>query len=228
MKSFAKLALVLATVVSALSAQAVILIDDFSTGNTSQSINSGNAFFFQSGTMIGGDRVTDLFVQSNAFGLSVSVDVQTGVLSFTSQSGVDGAASIGYGFADVSGVTFDDLNADLSSQTQFLAEVISNDLPAALTMRVRSSTQGALGYVSVTKTVAPGINTLQNITFDFADFTSQGFTSWSDVDQVVLFVDTQTDGDIAFTSLQAVPEPATLALLAGAASLLAARRKRNG
>ncbi|MCA0361101.1 MAG: PEP-CTERM sorting domain-containing protein [Armatimonadetes bacterium] len=204
---------------AASSAQAAI-IDDFSTGVYSGSINTGSLKSFQAGTMVGGDRHTHLEVQSST-GLSIQIDAVAGILALSSQAQVDGFACLTYGVAAPSSAPVaDDMNLDLSAPDQFVINVLSYDLDTEFKIELYSSTTGNTS--SVTKTLT-GQNTssLTQVVFNYSEFTGINF---GDIDRVLVKIDPLGEGDLVITSVEAVPEPATMALLAGAAAL--ARRKR--
>lgn len=205
-------------------ANASIMIDDFNSGSASSSINSGFQYFSQNGTMLGGDRVVYAEVGSNAFGLDLSVDTLTGVLSVNSQSGVDGLAAVGYGFNLVSpaSTAFDNLNANFTAQGAFKITTLSRDGDVDIRFSVRTSPNS---YIHVTKSLlGASINTPEVVYFDFTEFTGANF---ADVDQILVRFDTANSGDIAIDSIEAVPEPATMVVLASAALAAAARRRRK-
>lgn len=204
-------------------ANANIMIDDFNTGSATSTINSGFQYFSQNGSMVGGDRVVYAEVGSNAFGLDLSVDTITGVLSVNSQSGVDGLAAVAYGLnlVSASSTSFDNLNLDLSGESAFNVTTLSRDGDVDIRFSVRTSPNT---YIHVTKSlVGSAINTPEVVTFNFSEFTGANF---ADVDQILVRFDTANSGDIAIDSIEAVPEPATMVVLA-AAALAAARRRKS-
>lgn len=206
-------------------ASAVIVIDDYDSGAGSGSITSGSGYFFQNGTMIGGDRLTYLNITGNQFGLSFDVDAQAGVMSLTKQSGVAGIGQVRYGYMP-SGQTsaFQDMNWDFSGENQFCVTVLANDLAGMLRLRLRSSSANGGTFMISNKNIAGGINTPTVVTWDYSEFAGMDFT---DIDQVVLEVATAEGGDITFDNLKAVPEPTTMIALGAGAALLAARRKKK-
>jgi len=223
MKTYLNAILFTGAVVAASSANAFVLIDDFSSGAFSGSITSGTQFFNSVGTMVGGDRVAALNVQSNAFGLSFNVDANAGVLTLNSQSGVDGRAQIGYGFdyVDPNTVVDSDLNLDLSGESAFNLNLLSRDGDTMVTVFVVGSSGSASSSQML---LGSSINTPEVVSFSFASF---GAFNFADVDQVFFEIDTSNTGDVAITSFEAVPEPATMAILAGAAAIAASRKRKK-
>ncbi len=204
---------------TAVSAQAAI-IDDFSTGVYSGSINTGSLKSFQIGTMVGGDRHTHLEVQSST-GLSIQIDAVAGILALSSQAQVDGFACLTYGVAlPASAPVADDLNLDLSGQNQFVINVLSYDLDTNFKLELFSSSTGNTSSVSKTITGA-NTSSLTPVVFNYSEFTGINF---GDIDRVLVKIDPLGEGDLVITSVEAVPEPATMALLAGLAAI--SRRKR--
>lgn len=224
MLSRTKITLTLGTLAAlVVPAHAVVVIDDFSTGDVSAGINSGMGYFFQNGSMVGGDRLAFLQVTGNPFGLNVDVDVTTGTLSFSKESGVDGIGQVRYGFMPSGdNSAFEDLNLDLSGESAFKVTVLNNDLAGLLRLRVRSSTQNSGMYMISTQNIGV-INSSTDVYFDFNSFSGFDF---SDVDQIVLEFNTPAGGDITIDTFEAVPEPATLALLGAGALAISRRRKQ--
>lgn len=221
-KQFAAI-LTVSAVLGASSANALVMIDDFTTGAASSSLNAGSQYFSQAGSMVGGDRVVFIQIVSNTFGLDMDVDTNAGVLSLNSQSGVDGLGAVAYGLNLVSptSTSFDNMNLDLSGESAFEIKTLSRDGDLKVDVLVRNSPNS---YVMSTQTLfGSSINTPEVLTFNFSSFTGVNF---ADVDQILVRFDTSNSGDVAVDYIQAVPEPATLAVL-GAVAAVAARRKRK-
>lgn len=225
MKKQLTLILTATSILAAGSANALIMIDDFTSGAGSNSLSTpGTVYYSQAGTMIGGDRVGSITVTGNAFGLDVEVDTAAGIMSMNSQSGVDAVLTTNYGYQLMSptSTAFDDLNMDFSGENQFQIRTISRDGDLRIDFLVRNSPNS---FVSVSKTLlGSSINTPELVTWNFSEFAGIDF---SNVDQVLVRFDTANSGDVAVDYIQAVPEPATLTILGAAAALAAARRKRK-
>ncbi|MFM9874734.1 MAG: PEP-CTERM sorting domain-containing protein [Fimbriimonadaceae bacterium] len=217
--------LMLGLVVVAGAANANIVIDDFTSGTYHKTITSGSITEFQNGTMIGGDRYANTMVESNVFGLEIQTDIAGGSYALSAQSGVDGMGSLGYGFSNNAGTPVNqDMNLNFSGENQFKVNFISSDAPGTYTISVRSSSSNGGAFVSVTDSFqGNSVNAPFMRTLDFSQFAGVNF---ADVDQVVLKFDSSTSGDVAISSFQAVPEPASLIVL-GTASAFAARRRRK-
>lgn len=206
-------------------AHATITIDDFGTGNVSQTINAGTSIGFQNGSMVGGDRYTLTGVQSNPFGLEIQTDIAGGSYSLSSQGQVNGFGEVGYGFApNGSGTTNQNLNLNLSTENAFKFNFESSDAPGSLIVSVRSSSSNGGNYATVTKAI-PGnqVNTPFHMTVGFNEFAGINF---NDIDQMVVRFDTGASGDLTLTSFEAVPEPGTMIAL-GLGAVVAARKRRK-
>lgn len=207
------------------TSSAVTLVDDFTTGAANFGINTGTVVNFQNGSMLGGDRMVQLTVTNNNFGLELSINSAAGTFSVNSQPAVDGYAQLGYGYMDngSGGASFDDLNFDLSGENGFEIDVVSSDEPAVITIAVRSASNPN-NIVMVSKNVAGNmVNSNQLISWNFSEFAGVDFTN---VDQVLVEIETGESGDITIGEVRAVPEPSIL-LGIGAAAALLMRRKRK-
>ncbi len=224
MKSQLKSALLISATVAATLANANVMIDDFNSGAASSSINTGFQYFSQAGTMVGGDRIVFIGITSNAFGLEMAVDTGLGVLSINSESGVDGLGAVGYGLnlTSPTSTAYDDLNLDLSGESQFKIRTLSRDGDLVIRVNVRNG-NGTNFTVSQTL-LGSSINTPEDTFFNFSAFTGVNF---ADVDQIQVDFDTANSGDVAVDFIEAVPEPATLTVLGAAAAIAAARRRRR-
>lgn len=218
--------MILGLVVISVGAQATVLLDDFSSGAYSKTITGGTVTEFRLGSMIGGDSYVTTSVSANPIGLSIQSDILNGFWSASSQPLVDGYSEMGYGFSAGAGgsLVFDDLNLNLSGENQFKFNFASSDKPATLFVGVRSSSGS--GTVSTVSTALPGdmINNPFMVTVDFTDFTGVDF---SDVDQIVVRMDTIESGDITMSQFEAVPEPGTMAFLALGGLAALRRRKKS-
>ena len=68
------------------------------------------------------------------------------------------------------------------------------------------------------------VNTPMTLTYNFSEWSTINF---ADIDQILVEFNTQVSGDLTIDSIEAVPEPATMTLLAGALALAARRKKRS-
>jgi hypothetical protein len=200
-----------------------LVLDDFTDGNINDKIfgTSTNATY-TAATVPGGFRYVWHTITSNPFSLSHSTTVTNGIFSTSSKNEVDADTTIAWGVDSTGSVNVaNDLNANLSSFTQFKFNVLSNDNPATITMVVRS---GSTTAMSAAKAVMPNmVSTSQMVTFDFSEFTGINF---ADVDTIIANINTSTSGDLVLDSFEAVPEPGTMIALGLGAAALAARRRK--
>ncbi len=203
------------------SSQAVVL-DSFSDGDINDTITGGSNASHTAATVPGGVRKAyhDDF-DGNAFGLASNVTVTNGVYSQSAQSGVNPWALIGYGY-DTSG-NLADLNADLSAFNAFVVTVVFNDISADLRFTVTSSTYGSSTSSIYNIGIVP-LNTPVDVVVAFSDFSF----AMDDIDQIDMIIDGVTSNDIVIDEFQAVPEPASMVLLAaGIGAVIARRRKQS-
>jgi hypothetical protein len=207
-----KLALTFASAMVAVCSQALVL-DDFTTGPYSVSIQSGFDQALQNGAMIGGQRSTYVEVQSNPLNQYLDFMITNGFQLTSSGTLVDAYTKIGYGATA-------DLNANLAGYNAFKVRVISNDLPMNMAVTLSSST----GNQSETVAVVVPNGTFFDVLVPFSLFTS--FNQFQDVDKISFGLDSVTNGDFALAGFEAVPEPATLLALGTGAAILFARRRK--
>lgn len=217
-----KIQLTLGIIAAAAFSNAVVIIDDFDTGAYDEHISSGTAFSSQSGTMVGGDRYTQMTVTSNDFGLNIQTDIQNGTYSLSSQSLVDGFSKLSYGMQGANNApTFDDMNLNLSGESAFAIDVLRNDFAANITVSVRSASQNGGAFMNFVA-VAPATTSGSTVMVDFSNFAGFNF---ADLDQVMFTIDTPKSGDMTIGRAAAVPEPATMSILAVGAIAAIRRRK---
>ncbi len=219
MKTFAIIALLgVATVSHAL------MIDDFSTGDINDKIfNLSNNMTYTGASVPGGNRWVYHEITSNPLSLSHSTIVINGVFASDNKTQVDSNTIIGYG-SDAAGnfTAGTDLNLDLTGLDSFKINILSNDQPATLQIRLRTNS-GAL-ISSALHAITPGmVLTPQMVSINFSEF---GGADFSDVDSIGIYLDSTASGDTVIDSFEAVPEPASMiALGLGVAALISRKRK---
>jgi len=217
MKTYAIIALLgVATVSHA------IMIDDFSTGNVNDPLSSGSNITHTAAAVPGGFRTISHTIEDNPLNLSHSVVVINGIFASDNKTLVDSITNVGYGFTSI-GNLGPELNLNLSSESQFKFTILSNDLPANLSVRVWN---GATSFTSLAHAITPNMVMMtQEITIDFSEF---GLANFSDIDAIAFDLDSSASGDTVIDSFEAVPEPASMiALGLGVAALISRKRKGN-
>lgn len=225
------MALACATVASA---HAVVIFDDFTSGPYGVTLIAGSDLAEQSGKMVGGYRQTYFEIVDNPFSRLSGFEIFDGAFV---ESGVraETRTRLYYGFrlADESDPDGDDddavddldnnyLNADLSGMSLdgLAINFLSNDLDLEYEITVVSA-EGA-NTARANGVIGSGVDFTSVV--PFASFV--GTVDLADVDQIIWEFDAAPNGDFAISSVGAVPEPGTMAVLAlGAAALLRRRRK---
>lgn len=218
--------LALGLVAVGVSSAHAVMFDDFSTGALDLQLNPPTTFLEGNrvGSMVGGNAYHAIAEESNVDGnrARMRVNLVSGVLAVSNEDLVDTVSVVGYG-ADANGflVPSEDLNLNLSGQDRFRLTFRSNDLPLTLTTEVYDA-ESAYSSVSTSQIVAAG----NNFTVDVL-FSSLGGYNFGDLDAVAFVFDTPVAGDFSLTSIEAVPEPASLAALGLGAAALMRRRKKS-
>lgn len=217
MKTFALIALM-----GIGTAAHAVMIDDFVDGNVNDSISSGSNITEQAATVPGGLRTVYHEIEANPLNLSHSTVVINGIFASDNKTQVDSFTELVYGVSN-SGLTFVDLNLDLSGQDRFRFNILSNDLNANIRAWVRTSSDGNWINSSWVPVLPNMVLMNQTVEVLFSDF---GAFDFSDVDQIAFDLDSTASGDTVIDSFEAVPEPASMiALGLGVAALVSRKRK---
>ncbi|MFK7959347.1 MAG: hypothetical protein AB8G96_02390 [Phycisphaerales bacterium] len=97
------------------AAHADIIVDDFSSGDFTETISAGLTSAEYTGTMIGGVRFAGQFVNANPFDNVLTTSVSGGLYEFAAGDGVVAGGLLGYGAGSSAGA----LNLDVSGETAF-------------------------------------------------------------------------------------------------------------
>lgn len=236
----------LALLTAALSAPAIAttIIDNFTTGAQSFQLDGGTGNIENQGdgtvpNIVGGQRDVLLSVTSNPFNRRMGFDVGagSGMAFLSSGSGVVGFLELDYDGVDVEGndgvlSRGPGLNLDLSSETDFLFSFAFADSDVRVDLIAETYGPGGASDTvsSSTATLLAGeTNTGDSYSVSLGDFgnATNGGVDFSNVDRLVFrFTPQEAATDFALSSIQVVPEPASLAVIGmGIVGILARRRR---
>lgn len=221
---FVKKAVILFLLASAVAARADV-IDNFSTGAFMQSITTGTFVLTQAGAMSTGERDVQMNVLGNPFNQFLDVSVGSGMNVVSNGFGVVSKVTLQY---DVNGDEVGNTGAGkvltnsgsgssigLGANPIVRLNFAGNDL--AVTARVVLRNSGAVIGEAVGIKNPGGAGVLDLVL---------GSAAMSSADSISIEFSADPSGDFALTSVEAVPEPATMAALGiGVAAMMRRRRK---
>lgn len=214
-----KLPLLTALVLSAVSAQATIVIDDFNVASPTVAMAISGGSLQGSFLAIGGGttrKLTTAVESKSAPAASRAWStVGGGAYTFGSDAGVNGLGRIDYRFTSM----------NLSGLTSVEIDLLSNDTAGNLTLMVGDASQEAL----LNSVAIPVSATKFTVKFDIPAFLQSGL-DFAHTTKLSLYVDPSVGGDVNIDAIRAVsapvPEPASMAALGlGVAAFLRRRRK---
>lgn len=210
-------------------AQPVVVIDDFSSGFFNITANSGTPIVeaVRAGGMIGGER--DALLQWMAGPQSIRAEVANGVHFLNSDSQTSGTLFLQYdGFdgeieGDLTQTDGTALAADLSGENrlQYSFDFVDDGFGGA-DLNVATTIVSSAGTATVVTAVDEGMNIVM-----FQNFSSFTGVDFSDVDRIEVELRGATSSDFTLNDISAVPEPASLAVLAMAGGLLMRQKRRR-
>jgi len=207
MKKYTYMALVaIGCLALPLAAHSALVLDDFSTGPHRARLSSGQDLDIQSGSMIGGERVTVFEVcQSSPCGAENPFD-QDATAQIRPGSPSALIYSAGYKLGprlDVQYGTFTPLQLNLDSYDRFRINFDGSDLVVNFNIVVFTPS----GWRQTGCNLSASTNPV-SIDFPFADFTGPGNPDFSDVMAIDFIFQTGSAigaNDFAVTSLEAIP-----------------------
>lgn len=218
MKIFA----LIATLGAACASQA-ILVDDFTTGGTGFTLQSGTGVFVGAGSMISGERDIYGEVLSNSLNQFLDINVGSGLAVVSNGFNLDSIVRLQY---DVIGDETVGLGQSLNNNGSGSSLGLTGD-------RVRVHFLGNDLTVNLVGTLRLSGGQLQNVSANklgggagFVDLVFQP-SLLAQADSLTVEFHADPSGDFALGRIETVPEPASMTAIALGALGLISRRKRK-
>lgn len=201
-----------------------VMIDDFTSGSDNATIFTGSLVEFQGGSMVGGERDVEMRIFNNPQQQPMDYFIGNGLEITSNGFGIDSRFTLQYDGRGDETYGGTSLNAgpgispalDLSGQNRFRVNFVGNDLA----VKVNAIVIG--GGTSTASINVPSNGGSQDIMFS----SFSGGANFGALTSITFQFEPVTSGDFALSSIEAVPEPASMVALALGASALIARRRR--
>lgn len=207
-----------------------LIIDTFSDGNVSLVVSNGAGLAsLDPATVLGGSRATWIGQTTFTGNRTSTLDISGGAFSIDNSINTTSTSSLGYGVTSVAnnGTFSSSSNAsfNLAGLNTFRFHFEAADQPLAV--EVLLVMDNGAGFEVLTKTVAGGQFSPFIVDLGPADITNSGGTiTYGDVDQLRISFYTSNAGDFALDQIEAVPEPATMAVIGLGLTAMARRRRK--
>ncbi len=213
--------LILATLSAVASANA-ILLDNFTTGaySVSLSLYQDDLHLSPAAGVLGNQRLTYLGVSGNPHSLHGGMTIGNGLASFNNDTRVETYAQLIYG-GDLVGIT--PLNYNMLAMNSIDINFDSNDQDLLVYVDLFRHSELGFSLYTQTRVITGGRSgTPFTESFDISGDSLRG-----DVDMISITMVSAPGGDYALTKVSAVPEPATMTVLAAGLSTIFARRRKS-
>ena len=214
----------LAVAALASSAFAASTIDDFSTTSTLSRLGAGtNTQTTPSAGAIGGSRFESVGVLVGGGSANLKINSPlANIGAMSSETGIDALFGLTYGAGG-------DLNANFSPDNAFTIRLKKSDIASATNMITVTTTGAGSASASFTLPALVGLGgpaSPFDVVVPFSSFTGAA-VNFGDIDRIAYSFNPRDSADwqVQLLGTAAVPEPASLGLLAAGGALLVRRRR---